>query len=60
MLSLTQYIGDVGDAVVEQAIQFKDLLYILAPIILALVNAKQKKKNYTKKIELKSERKKKH
>ena len=59
MLSLTQYIGDVGDAVVEQAIQFKDLLYILAPIILALVNAKQKKKISLKKIELKSERKKK-
>ena len=59
MLSLTQYIGDVGDAVVEQAIQFKDLLYILAPIILALVNAKQKKKVTLKKIELKSERKKK-
>ena len=37
MLSLTQYRGDVGDAVVEQAIQFKDLLYVLAPIILAFV-----------------------
>ena len=59
MLSLTQYIGDVGDAVVEQAIQFKDLLYVLAPIILALVNVKQKKKISLKKIELKSERKKK-
>ena len=59
MLSLTQYVGDVGDAVVEQVINFKDLLYILGPIILILINAKVKKKASSKKIELKSERKKK-
>lgn len=29
MLSLTQYIGDVGDAVVENVLQLKDLLYIV-------------------------------
>ncbi len=58
MLSLTQYIGDVGDAVVENVIQLKDLVYILSPIILIIVNAKLKKKNYYRKIEIKSERKK--
>ena len=29
MLSLTQYIGEVGDAVVENVIQLKDLIYYL-------------------------------
>lgn len=29
MLSLTQYIGEVGDAVVENVLQLKDLIYIL-------------------------------
>ena len=32
MLSLTQYIGEVGDAVVENVLQIKDLVYIL-PLI---------------------------
>lgn len=59
MLSLTQYVGDVGDAVVEQVINFKDFLYVLGPIILVLVNMKLKKKNCNKKIEIKSDRKKK-
>lgn len=34
MLSLTQFIAPVGDAVVENVLQIKDLVYILAPIIL--------------------------
>lgn len=58
MLSLTQYVGDVGDAVVEQVINFKDFLYILGPVILVLVNTRLKKKNYYKKVEIKSDRKK--
>ena len=29
MLSLTQYIGDVGDAVVENVLQLKDLVYVI-------------------------------
>ncbi len=58
MLSLTQYIGDVGDAVVENVIQLKDLVYILSPIILTIVHLKLKKKNYYKKVEIKSIRKK--
>ena len=29
MLSLTQYIGDVGDAVVENVLQLKDMVYII-------------------------------
>ena len=32
MLSLTQYIGEVGDAVVENVLQLKDLVYIF-PLI---------------------------
>ncbi len=59
MIALTQYIGEVGDAVVENVIQLKDLIYIFAPLTLIIVNSKIKKKNYYKKIELKSERKKK-
>ena len=58
MLSLTQYVGAVGDAVVENVIQLKDLIYILGPIILLVVHLKLKKKNYYKKVEVKSERKK--
>ena len=59
MLSLTQYVGEVGDAVTENVIQLKDLIYIIAPIILFVLNRKLKKQNYYKKIEIKSERKKK-
>ena len=59
MLSLTQYIGDVGDAVTENVLQLKDLVYVLGPIILIMVNYKLKKKNYYKTIERKKERKKK-
>ena len=58
MLSLTQYIGDVGDAVVENVLQLKDLVYIIAPLILIGVHLKLKKKNYYKKVELKVERRK--
>lgn len=58
MLSLTQYIGDVGDAVVENVIQLKDLVYILSPIAMIIVHLKLKKKNYYKKVDLKSDRKK--
>ena len=59
MLSLTQYIGDVGDAVVENVLQIKDLVYIFSPITLIIVNLKLKKKNYFKRFELKSDRRKK-
>ena len=59
MLSLTQYVGEVGDAVTENVIQLKDLLYILGPIILFTIHFKLNKKNHYKKIEVKSERKKK-
>ena len=45
MLSLTQYIGDVGDAVVENVLQLKDLVYLLSPLALILVHLKLKKKN---------------
>ena len=58
MLSLTQYIGDVGDAVVENVLQLKDIVYIIGPIALTIVHLNLKKKNYYKKIEIKSERKK--
>ena len=59
MLSLTQYIGDVGDAVVENVIQLKDLIYVIGPIAMIVVHLKLKKKNYYKKVDLKSDRKKK-
>ena len=59
MLSLTQYIGDVGDAVVQNDLQIKDLIYIFSPITLIIVHLKLKKKNYYKRFELKSDRRKK-
>lgn len=59
MLSLTQYITTVGDAVVENVLQIKDLIYLIGPISLIIVNINLKKKKYYKKIEIKSERKKK-
>lgn len=59
MLSLTQYVGEVGDAVTENVIQLRDLLYIIGPIILYLIHRKLKKHNYYKRIELRSDRKKK-
>ena len=59
MLSLTQYIGEVGDAVVENVIQIKDLVYLIGPISIFIVNTKLKKINYYKKVETKTERKKK-
>ena len=60
MISLTQYVGEVGDAVKENVIQLKDLIYIIGPIAMFIVNHKLKRKNYYKKIEIKSERKKKY
>ena len=59
MLALTQYIGDVGDAVVENVLQLKDLIYIIGPIVLIFVHIHLKKKNYYKKVDLKAARKKK-
>ena len=59
MLSLTQYIGDVGDAVVENVLQLKDMIYVIGPIALIIIHIRLKKKNYYKKVDLKSERKKK-
>ena len=58
MLSLTQFLGPVGDAVVQNVVQLKDLTYLLAPIILIIVNKKVKKTDYYKKIETKKTRKK--
>ena len=59
MLGLVQYIGDVGDAVVENVFQLKDVVYAFAPITVLIVNRKLSKKNYFKKVEVKSTRKKK-
>lgn len=57
MLSLTQFLGPVGDAVVQNVVQLKDLAYLFAPIVLIIVKNKVKKKGYYKKIDLKSTRK---
>ncbi len=59
MLSLTQYIGEVGDAVTENVFEMKDMLYVIGPIIVILVGLRLKRKGYHKKIEIKKERKKK-
>ena len=59
MLSLTQYIGDVGDAVVENVLQLKDLIYVIGPLSVIIAHLSLRKKNYYKKVDLKSDRKKK-
>ncbi len=59
MLSLTQYIGEVGDAVTENVLEIKDLIYVLGPILMLIIHLKLKKKHYYKRIETKKERKKK-
>lgn len=58
MLSLTQYITSVGDAVVENVLQLKDLVYLFSIVFLVLIHLRLKKKNYYKKVELKKDRKK--
>lgn len=57
MLSLTQFLGPVGDAVVQNVVQLKDLTYLVAPLILIFAHYKLKKKNYYKKVELNKYRK---
>lgn len=59
MLSLAQFIAPVGDAVVENVLQLKDLVYVFGPIILIVVHMKLKKKGYYRREDSKSERKKK-
>lgn len=44
MLSLTQFIAPVGDAVVENVLQIKDLTYVLGPVILFIFMYKFKSK----------------
>ncbi len=46
MLSLAQFIAPVGDAVVENVLQIKDLVYLWGPICLFFVHWKLKKRNY--------------
>ena len=59
MIALVKYVTQVGDAVTENVFQIKDIVYIIAPIILFIFNKKLIKKNYYKKIEIKSVRRKK-
>ena len=44
LLSTARFITDVGDAVVENVVQPKDLLYLLAPIALLFLHHRYKKK----------------
>lgn len=60
MLSLTQYITTVGDAVVENVLQLKDIIYLIGPIAMIIIHRKLKRKNYYRKVEVKSERKKRY
>ena len=48
MLSLTQYIGEVGDAVVENVLQIKDLVYIFPLIFFIYYYHRLSKKNQYK------------
>ena len=57
MLSLTQFIAPVGDAIVENVIQIKDLIYCWAPIFIGLLAFKLKKQGYFQTTENKEKRK---
>ncbi len=46
MLSLTQFIAPVGDAVVENVMQIKDLFYLWGPLCLFAMHFHLKKKGY--------------
>ena len=59
MLSLAQFIAPVGDAVVENVLQLKDLVYVIGPLILVFVHFKLKKRHYYRIEDTKNERKKK-
>ena len=59
MLELMQYVGQVGDAVVKNVLQPKDLVYLIGFILLIVICKKLKKKNYFKKVEVKSVRRRK-
>ena len=59
MIGLIQYVGQVGDAVVENVVQLKDVVYVIAPVVIIILSRKLTKKNYFKKVEVKSVRKKK-
>lgn len=43
-LSTSKFIGDVSDAVVQNVLQLKDLIYILGPIALLMIHSHLKKK----------------
>ena len=58
MLGLMKYVGQVGDAVVENVVQLKDLVYLIGPVFLFWVYKKQSKRNVFKKIEIKQTRRK--
>ena len=57
MLSLTQYIGEVGDAVVQNVLQLKDLLYLVPYIFFIYyyhrINKKELFKKYNKEVRVK-------
>ncbi len=59
MLSLAQFIAPVGDAVVENVLQLKDLVYIIGLIIFIAVHIHVKKKHYDRKEDTKLEKRKK-
>ena len=59
MLELMQYVGQVGDAVVKNVLQPKDLIYLVGFIFLIVIWKKLSKKSYFKKVEVKSVRRRK-
>lgn len=58
MLALTQYIGEVGDAVTENVMEAKDLLYLWGPILLLVFHRHLKKRKHYQQTETKLNRKK--
>ncbi|MBQ1550775.1 MAG: sulfatase-like hydrolase/transferase, partial [Bacilli bacterium] len=59
MLELMQYVGQVGDAVVKNVLQPKDLIYLVGFIFLIVIWKKLSKKSYFKRVEVKSVRRRK-
>ncbi len=56
LLATSVFVIDVGDAVVENVIQYKDFVFLWQPIVLLLLNYYLKKKNYYKNTTIKEKK----
>lgn len=51
MIATSSQLSDIADAVITEVFELKDLLYLIGPIVLIVVNMSLKKHNYYTKVE---------